>query len=102
MNTKLAWGLNTGVTRQTNHLTGTSAHAPRDPRTTSFSITKYMTSLLKAYCRPPINDCFHSRCLLHSHWTSSSEVTPPSSSPSFQKTMNIRVPDRGLKAAGAA
>ncbi|GFW84258.1 hypothetical protein TNCV_4879211 [Trichonephila clavipes] len=52
-----------------------------------------MISLLKAHCRPPINDRFHSRCLLHSHWTSSSEVTPPLQA-QVSKTMNIRVPDR--------
>ncbi|GFY19444.1 hypothetical protein TNCV_4646201 [Trichonephila clavipes] len=43
-----------------------------------------MISLLKAHCRPPINDHLHSRSLLNSHWTCSSEVTPSSSSPSFQ------------------
>ncbi|GFW25110.1 hypothetical protein TNCV_3156131 [Trichonephila clavipes] len=33
---------------------------------------------------PSSNHHLHSPCLLHSHWTSSSEVTPSSSSPSFQ------------------
>ncbi|GFX04060.1 hypothetical protein TNCV_3972091 [Trichonephila clavipes] len=33
MSTKLSWELNTGVLRQTDHLTGTSALAPQRPRT---------------------------------------------------------------------
>ncbi|GFU95009.1 hypothetical protein TNCV_4137931 [Trichonephila clavipes] len=37
---------------------------------------------------------------LNSHWTTSSKS--PSSSNQVTKTKNIRVPDRGLKAAGAA
>ncbi|GFX65121.1 hypothetical protein TNCV_452591 [Trichonephila clavipes] len=32
MSTKLAWELNSGGSRQTDHLTGPSAHAPRCPR----------------------------------------------------------------------
>ncbi|GFX40863.1 uncharacterized protein TNCV_3760841 [Trichonephila clavipes] len=32
MSTKLAWGLNTEVSLQTDHLIGTSAHTPQRPR----------------------------------------------------------------------
>ncbi|GFX53460.1 hypothetical protein TNCV_4652501 [Trichonephila clavipes] len=32
MSTKLAWVQNTGASRQTDHLTGTSVHAPECPR----------------------------------------------------------------------
>ncbi|GFW81457.1 uncharacterized protein TNCV_2881361 [Trichonephila clavipes] len=32
MRTKLAWNFNTGVSHQTDHLNGTSAHAPQGPR----------------------------------------------------------------------
>ncbi|GFV70336.1 transposable element Tcb2 transposase [Trichonephila clavipes] len=53
-----------------------------------------MNFTLKAHCHPPINDHLHSRCLLHSHWTSSSEVTPPLQA-QVSKIMNIRDPDKG-------
>ncbi|GFV85755.1 hypothetical protein TNCV_2003751 [Trichonephila clavipes] len=34
MSTKLAWGPNTGVSLQTDHLIGASAHAPQRPMVT--------------------------------------------------------------------
>ncbi|GFY13019.1 hypothetical protein TNCV_665851 [Trichonephila clavipes] len=43
-----------------------------------------MNSFLKAHFQPPIKDHLHSRCLLHSHWTSTFEVTPSCSNPSLQ------------------
>ncbi|GFT20536.1 hypothetical protein TNCV_2183741 [Trichonephila clavipes] len=60
----------------------------------SLSITKYMISLLKAHCHPPIND----RSIANASCTT---IGPPllKSRPSLQaqvsKTKKIRVPDRG-------
>ncbi|GFX27480.1 hypothetical protein TNCV_4995361 [Trichonephila clavipes] len=60
----------------------------------SLSISKYMISILKAHCHPPIND----RSIANASCTT---IGPPplKSRPSLQaqvsKTMKIRVPDRG-------
>ncbi|GFS97455.1 hypothetical protein TNCV_733851 [Trichonephila clavipes] len=60
----------------------------------SLSITKYMISLLKAHCHPPIND----RSIANASCTT---IGPPllKSRPFLQaqvsKTKKIRVPDRG-------
>ncbi|GFY02613.1 hypothetical protein TNCV_3504931 [Trichonephila clavipes] len=60
----------------------------------SLSISKYMISILKAHCHPPIND----RSIANASCTT---IGPPplKSRPSLQaqvsKTMKIKVPDRG-------
>ncbi|GFW69112.1 hypothetical protein TNCV_511571 [Trichonephila clavipes] len=60
----------------------------------SLSISKYMISILKAHCHPPIND----RSIANASCTAIGPP-PPKSRPSLQaqvsKTKKIRVPDRG-------
>ncbi|GFS75656.1 hypothetical protein TNCV_3424191 [Trichonephila clavipes] len=60
----------------------------------SLSISKYMISILKAHCHPPIND----RSIANASCTAIGSP-PLKSRPSLQaqvsKTMKIRVPDRG-------
>ncbi|GFY17200.1 hypothetical protein TNCV_1089761 [Trichonephila clavipes] len=55
----------------------------------SLSITKYIISLLKAHCHPPINDHLHSRCLLHSPIGPPFPESRPPLLTQVSKTMNI-------------
>ncbi|GFX24687.1 integrase catalytic domain-containing protein [Trichonephila clavipes] len=54
MSTKLAWELNVGVSRQTDHLTGTSAHAPQGPRSRLPTIRKEKLSVYTFGNKTPI------------------------------------------------
>ncbi|GFV45703.1 hypothetical protein TNCV_1970041 [Trichonephila clavipes] len=62
----------------------------------SLSISKYMISILKAHCHPPIND----RSIANASCTAIGSL-PLKSRPSLQaqvsKTMKIRVPDREIE-----
>ncbi|GFU78554.1 hypothetical protein TNCV_2301661 [Trichonephila clavipes] len=76
------------------YISGKQAMIRRKEEMESLSISKYMISILKAHCHPPIND----RSIANASCTA---IGPPplKSRPSLQaqvsKTMKIRVPDRG-------